>query len=283
MRNIESELSSILIELIDGLVTKRVAEALRDKEEVPAPGPNDLKLQNIPRKKKQDYPALFEKFWITWPANKRKEKSRAYTAWRKLSEESKRLVVIAGRNYVEDNTVRNGGQYIKYPERFITHRTFEDWLETDETMRWIKGAMDHFDSEFEKKTGMVNTWTEKLRQMAVAELQRIGREKAADKIWVFFSDRDFKIRDECRTKGYGFYTFKLLMDNMLKDTAVKRPARCPKCGEIGSHAPDCQITLDRIAAEEQEKKEIEDGRLVEFNLGDAFKKKIQEKKDVESN
>jgi hypothetical protein len=274
MRSKESELSSVLIDIVDDLVKKRIAEYFKDPERCTPSA--DSPLQSL-EKSKTEYPAQFKKFILQFPANRRKEQPQAYIAWKKLSEKNKLDVIHAAKNYCDDNLLRNNGQYIKYPERFIKHRTFEDWLERDEELDWITKAVEHYDSEYEKKTGMVNTWSDKLRTMAIEEFQRIGREAAADKIWVFFSDKDTKIRDECRVKGYGFFTFKMLVDNLLKDTAVKRPVRCPKCGEYGSHSPECPITLERIAAKEQEEREVAEGRLVQVSMGDLFKQKREDK------
>lgn len=280
MRNKESELSAVLIELIDDLVKKRVAEYLKNPERCEPV--KDSPLQKVQRKKPAEYPAPFQKYMLQFPSKKRVDRALAYTAWKKLSQDNRVKVVFAAKNYCDDNMLRNNGQYIKSPERFIKHRTFEDWMERDAEIDWILKAIDHFDSEYNKKTGMVSTWSDKLRTMAIEEFQRLGRETAADKIYTFFSDKDMKIRDECRTKGYGFFTFKMLSDNLLQQSTIKRPVRCPKCGEYGEHAPDCEITLQKIEAKAQEEKEIEEGRLMQVSMTDLFKKKREEKKDVES-
>lgn len=284
MLNRESQLGSVLTDFIRSVVREEVKKVLEaNNMQPPGDSPDNTELplkKNV--QKRPGYPSLFTKFMDQYPPKKRKERAKAYTAWCRLSDDNKLKLVVAARNYVDDNLLRNGGTYIKYPERFISHKTFEDWIEVDEDVKWIKGAMDFFDSEYEKKTGMVNIWSDKLREMAIDEFKRLGRETAADKIWVFFSDKDMKIRDECRQKGYGFFTFKLLSDTLLKQTTTRKPVRCPECGERGSHAPHCPITLEKMKKEAQEKKEIEEGRLMNVSLGDMFKKAREEKGNVDN-
>lgn len=279
MRNKESELSAILIELIDELVRKRLAEILNEKKVEPIP---DRPLKSLSSTMANKYPPEFDKFWMQFPPERRKEKARALSAWKKLSGDVKLSVIFAAKNYCDANVLENGGKYIKYPERFISHRTYEDWGAADKDTTWMIKAMDYFSDEHLKKTGMIHNFSDKLREMAIADFKQLGPDLCKDKFYAFFSDKDFKIRDECKEKGYGYFTFHLLLTTLLKDSKLKRPLPCPICKKLDGHEEDCPTLVKIREDKEKELVEVEEGRLVHVDMSELFKKKLKEKKDVEN-
>lgn len=78
-----------------------------------------------------DYHTDFERFWIVFPENRRRDKAKAFNIWKKKVKDSEREDLIrCTQMYARDfKTIGKDGNYAKMPTTYLNAGTYKDYLE----------------------------------------------------------------------------------------------------------------------------------------------------------
>ena len=79
-----------------------------------------------PAKKK--YPALFEQFWLAYPAKRRGSKPKALENWKKVDQETAKALpeLVANRRDNCADWAREDFKYVPHAERYLLHERWND-------------------------------------------------------------------------------------------------------------------------------------------------------------